>query len=293
MYMGVGFVYMNVGYLTDEHNMIVDDKRALLVTGAGNYRIAEDERGINTKRPSGRGDYQLLYVADGVLYVRFDGVDRRVPKGNMILFRPGQTQIYYTLQKLKCETYWVHFTGYDVERLLDRYMLPNEKMAIFTGISPDYAWLFRQMIQELQLKHKNFEDLLSINLQHIFLMINRYQSEALELDAQLLNEIERATHYFNENYALDISIEEYARSRHLGVCWFIRSFKKVVKLTPMQYIVSLRIASAKRLLVDTDYNISQISEAVGYDNALYFSRLFKKHAGTSPSEYRKRINEEE
>ncbi len=283
---------MNVGYLTDEHNMTVDDKTALLVTGAGNYRIAENERGINTKRPSGRGDYQLLYVADGVLYVRFDEVDRRVPKGNMILFRPGQTQIYYTDGKQRAETYWVHFTGYDTERLLTKYMPPSENKEIFTGISPDYAWLFRQMIQELQLKHKNFEDMLSINLQHIFLMINRYHSETKDLGAQMLNEVERATHYFNENYAENISIEGYANSRHLGVCWFIRNFKKAVKLTPMQYIVSLRIASAKRLLADTDYNISQISSAVGYDNALYFSRLFSKHVGASPSEYRKKARGE-
>ncbi len=292
MYMGVSFVYMNAGYLTEEHNLIVDDKTALLVTGAGNYRIAENERGINTKRPSGRGDYQLLYVAEGALFVVFDGVERRVPKGHMILFHPGQTQIYYSDRKQKAETYWVHFTGYDVERLLTKYM-PWGERETFTGISPDYEWLFRQMIQELQLKHKNFEDMLAINLQHIFLMIHRYQSEAPELGAQMLNEIERAAHYFNENYAEDISIEEYASSRHLGVCWFIRSFKKVVKLTPMQYIVSLRIASAKRLLTDTDYNISQISSAVGYDNALYFSRLFNKYVGMSPSEYRKKTDGEE
>ena len=124
-------------------------------------------------------------------------------------------------------------------------------------------------------------------------MVHRHQSEVRELGAEMLNEIERATHYFNENYAKEISIEEYAGSRHIGVCWFIRSFKRVIKLTPMQYIVSLRIASAKRLLTDTDYNISQISSAVGYDNALYFSRLFSKHVGLSPSEYRRKNREEE
>ena len=70
--------------------------------------------------------------------------------------------------------------------------------------------------------------------------------------------------------------------------WFIQNFRKITKLTPMQYIVSLRITSAKNLIDNTDYNITQISETVGYDNSMYFSRIFKKHTGMSPTEYRKR-----
>ena len=55
----------------------------------------------------------------------------------------------------------------------------------------------------------------------------------------------------------------------------------------MQYILSLRMANAQSLLESTEYNISEIAEAVGYDNPLYFSRLFHKHIGVSPTAYRK------
>ena len=56
----------------------------------------------------------------------------------------------------------------------------------------------------------------------------------------------------------------------------------------MQYIVSLRITNAINLIENTDYNITEIANAVGYDNSLYFSRLFHKHTGMSPSEYKKK-----
>ena len=59
-------------------------------------------------------------------------------------------------------------------------------------------------------------------------------------------------------------------------------------MTPMQYIVSLRITNAMNLIDNTDYNISQVASAVGYDNALYFSRLFHKHTGMAPSDYKKK-----
>ena len=56
----------------------------------------------------------------------------------------------------------------------------------------------------------------------------------------------------------------------------------------MQYIVSIRIANAQVLLETTDYNVTEIGNIVGYDNPLYFSRIFKKQKGVSPSEYRVR-----
>ncbi|MBQ8342694.1 MAG: helix-turn-helix transcriptional regulator, partial [Clostridia bacterium] len=67
----------------------------------------------------------------------------------------------------------------------------------------------------------------------------------------------------------------------------IRRFKQVVKVTPMQYVLSLRMANAKTLLETKDYNVTETANAVGYENALYFSRLFSKHVGMSPSAYKK------
>ena len=58
----------------------------------------------------------------------------------------------------------------------------------------------------------------------------------------------------------------------------------------MQYILANRISNAETLLQDPSYNITEISQIVGYDNPLYFSRIFKKVKGLSPSEYRKNIN---
>ena len=209
----------------------------------------------------------------------------------MILYRPDETQMYYYHAEDKTEVYWVHFTGRHVESILEYYQLPETENVFFTGTSPDYQWMYRQMIQELQLCRPNYEELLSIMLRHIFIMINRYIKEGKKSGSDIQNEIERATHYFNENYNTQINIDEYARSRHMSTCWFIRSFKQVLKVTPMQYILSLRMANAQNLLESTQYNISEIAEAVGYDNSLYFSRLFHKHIGISPSEYRKQRTE--
>ena len=76
----------------------------------------------------------------------------------------------------------------------------------------------------------------------------------------------------------------------MSVSYFLKKFKEVTTKSPMQYILSIRINNAVSLLESTDYNVTEISTIVGYDNPLYFSRIFKKQKGVSPSDYRKQLS---
>ncbi len=76
----------------------------------------------------------------------------------------------------------------------------------------------------------------------------------------------------------------------MSTSWFIRNFKLYTGSTPLNYILNIRISNAQSLLENTKYNITEIAAITGYDNPLYFSRLFKKQTGLSPSEYRKQSN---
>ena len=282
-------MYINVAYVDDENPNIEDLTVPLKINNCGYYRVHTTPV-IETPHPEGRNDYQLLYIASGKGYFYFKGNKEPtvVTKGNMILFRPKEPQVYYYYAVDKTEVYWVHFTGWKVEEYLDRYELPKEENVFFTGNSPDYPWIYNQIIRELQLQRENYEDMIRLFLRHIFLTINRYIKEGKQTQKDTINDIERAVHYFNENYNKQISIEQYASEHLMSVNWFIHSFKSVMKVPPMQYIVSLRIAAAKGYLENSNKNIAEIAATVGYDNALYFSRLFRKYTGVTPTEYRKR-----
>lgn len=281
-------MYINVAYVDDDNPNLEDLSVPLRINNCGYYRVHTTPV-IETPHPEGRNDYQLLYIAAGKGHFYFKGSKEEtiVPKGNMILFRPKEPQVYYYYAEDKTEVYWVHFTGSQVEEFLDHYELPKDENVFFTGISPDYPWIYNQIIRELQLQRVNYEELLRILLRHILLTINRYIKEQAHTGTDIINDMERAAHYFRENYTKNISIEQYAAEHLMSVNWFILSFKNVMKMTPMQYILSLRIAAAKGLLENSNKNINEISDAIGYDNPLYFSRLFKKHTGYSPSQYKK------
>ena len=78
----------------------------------------------------------------------------------------------------------------------------------------------------------------------------------------------------------------------MSISWFIRNFKEYTEATPTQYIQSLRISNAQTLLETTNYNVSEIAQILGYDDPFYFSRVFKKQSGLSPSEFRKQLQQD-
>ena len=282
-------MYINVAYVDEENPNLEDLSVPLRINNCGYYRVHTTPV-IETPHPEGRNDYQLLYIAAGKGEFYFKGSKEPtiVTKGNMILFRPGEPQVYYYYAVDKTEVYWVHFTGWKVEEYLERYELPHDENVFYTGVSPDYPWIYNQMIRELQLQRVNHEDMISLYMHHIFITINRYIKERRETKNDTINDIERAAHYFKDNYNKQISIEQYAEEHLMSVNWFIHSFKSVMKMSPMQYIISLRIAMAKGYLENSTKNIAEISNEVGYENALYFSRLFRKYTGITPTEYRKK-----
>ncbi len=280
-------MYINRAYLGKQHEDIVNHATPLSVTAVGNFRV-HSKKMHKTVRENGRDDYQLIYVAKGKLHLCMDGKEHTIQKGNMILFRPGEPQIYTLYAKDKPETYWVHFTGNNVDRILEYYTITPSIHVIFTGLSRNYKWLFRQMIEELQLKRTSFAEMNTLQLRQLLLYVSRNINEEMPVSAELLDEIEQAMHYFNKNFYRQIVIEDYAKEHHMTPWWFIQNFKKIAQVTPTQYIVSLRIHNAMNLLDSTNYSIAKIANSVGYDNALYFSRLFSKHVGCSPREYRKR-----
>ena len=99
--------------------------------------------------------------------------------------------------------------------------------------------------------------------------------------------IEKAIRYFEKNYNKPISVEQYAKEHRMSANWFIYNFREQMKRSPKQYLISLRIAAAKEYLARTDKSVGEIANLVGYENALYFSRLFKKYTGQPPSEYKR------
>lgn len=284
-------MFVNSGYLHDSRAPIKDKSRPLIVTSCGTYRLKTVKR-LPTWRPKGRLDYQLLYIVSGKGHFYFRREERVVYAGRMVLIQPRQEQRYDYYGEDKPEVYWVHFTGSDVKNILRSYNIPMDDPIFYSGASSTYSYLFKEMIHELQNCKTGYEDLLTMYLKQIFLLVQRTRlEERPTVSTYIQEEMEFAWRYFNEHYNEPISIQEYAESRNMSVCYFQRNFKQIVKHTPMQYLLTIRVNNAASLLETTDYSMAEIAAIVGYEDPLYFSRLFRKIKGVSPRDYRNLVKD--
>lgn len=279
---------VNSAYRRNSRIAYKDKTQPLAVGSCGSYRLLT-RAVLPTHWQRGRPDYQLLYVAAGKAEFYFGGEKRVIMAGSMVLYRPQEEQKYRYYGVDRPEVYWVHFTGGDVKNILRQYGIEDAVQVIRTGIMPEYKRIFTQMIEELQLCREGYDELLVLLLRQIFILLRRSLASRPKGRLRYMErELLAAVKYCQSHYNEDISTEGLAASLGMSVSWLIRSFREYTGTTPTQYVRTIRIANAQNLLETTDLTASEISGMLGYSDPLYFSRVFKRESGISPTEFRRR-----
>ncbi|MGM0847328.1 MAG: response regulator transcription factor [Bacillota bacterium] len=103
------------------------------------------------------------------------------------------------------------------------------------------------------------------------------------------NSMQRIEEYLQQHYQEDISLQEIADRFYLSREYISRKFKQDYKATITDYLTSIRMDRAKKLLENPHLKIYEVAYGVGYQNEKYFSKVFKKHEGLTPNEFRQSI----
>lgn len=240
---------------------------------------------------SPRKYYRLFYLYYGDVSIKCNKRQYHLKSGQIIIFSPNTPFSYEKLSKGKAEFLWLNFTGSRARELIKSVFL-QVNTPIDVGI-PLYVFeAFETLYAEYETRTPFFDTAITYKLMHIMVLFGR---AAARLDpawntktkgAINLGLLTTSLTYINNNYTENITTEALADMEHMSVSHFRRLFKTKTGMTPTQYITMVRIKFAEELLVKTDMSIKQIAEAVGYDNQLYFSKLFSKQFGKSPKNFR-------
>ena len=101
--------------------------------------------------------------------------------------------------------------------------------------------------------------------------------------------ISKAQEWLHQNFHKNFPLDATARRVGMSLRNFVRRFKQATGDSPLAYIQKLRIAAAKRLLESDHRTMQEISDAVGYQDPVFFRNLFQRHTGVSPSAYRRKF----
>ncbi len=102
----------------------------------------------------------------------------------------------------------------------------------------------------------------------------------------------KAKDYIDNHYNQKLTLNKMAGISNMNPAYFCIKYKEIIGENYNEYLTKLRVEKAKQLLRDNNISISKIAVLVGYDDGRYFSKIFKKYAGTQPSNYKKQFQNE-
>ena len=151
------------------------------------------------------------------------------------------------------------------------------------------AHLFRRIYREYTEKRVGWKTAVQGDFLKLTVTLSRLYDFDRVKDGNGMEKISGAAAYIEQNYAENISVARLAEMSNYSVRQFIRLFKKAFGCIPTEYIANLRMQKARELLRGKTVSITDIALYCGYGDSNYFSRIFRKYNGMTPSEYRERF----
>ncbi|WP_320836908.1 AraC family transcriptional regulator [Zhongshania sp.] len=246
----------------------------------GYYPVAFDHRMQRQQHDS----HLLIYCIAGKGTLLCDDKHYQVTSGDMFLLAPDRAHAYHADRDDPWTIYWLHFKGRLANDFYQHIDLSSPCFNI--GVQPRVVRIF-DGLSELRRSAYQFSEFvqgghqLQALLSYIALLVRQQRPQS----GKALN-WERLRATMQEHIHGQLNLDELAAGVKLSKYHFTKKFKAHTGQSPIQYFINMKIQRACYLLDSTSQSIKQVAAAVGYDDAYYFSRLFKKTIGLAPSEYR-------
>ena len=166
----------------------------------------------------------------------------------------------------------------------DRELLFDYKIAL-GALSQNVELLVRKCVNARLNYESKQQLLLSIELCEIMFYVSQAFCEGFRKSDGIPPQLNRLVSYIREHYTSQISLDDICKSMNMSKQYCMRIFKRHMHTTINDYILDLRMRHAAYLLSGTYMNVSQTADYLGFASTAYFSRVFKKYYGVSPSEY--------
>lgn len=158
--------------------------------------------------------------------------------------------------------------------------------------------LMKQVIQIYYMNQQGSELMILSKLYALWAELNEYLQQypsASPVSGLSISDYDRVTvaiHYIAEHYADPLTLDDIANIIHVSKSECCRCFKRVVSLSPIEFLIQYRVMEAIRKMQAKEAvakSISQLSASVGFNNASYFNKQFKRHTNCTPLEYRNKL----
>ncbi|MEG2073791.1 MAG: AraC family transcriptional regulator [Angelakisella sp.] len=255
------------------------------VTSLSVYNVGYQKCDSNQPWGPGVRDHFLIHhVVSGKGSYSIFGKTYHISAGETFLAYPDTTISYGPDAEDPWEYYWVGWSGSDARTLLRQTDFSRTNPVISTDFGDDLRELLLGIYESRG--SKPHEQARMAGGLYLFL------AYLMEHSTAPVESIDSSTGYLNcaldfvaGNYSRNISVEDIAQSSGISRSGLYRAFMKHLGISPVRYLSNLRVEQACTLLRRSDLSVEAVACSVGFEDALYFSRVFKARMGISPRKY--------
>ncbi|WP_333861764.1 helix-turn-helix domain-containing protein [Clostridium sp.] len=247
---------------------------------------------------------EILYVLKGKFYVTIDSDRYELIEKDIEIINIDEAHSIYSSHKDN-EMLIFHIDP----NFFEKYYTDIQNMFFYTNITDDNAQegeeydelriLLSRIVCEIIQKQDNYDEIVKdILVKILYHLINNFhyltnEMEDLRENEELLERYHRITKYIFNNYNDNITLQDIAKKEFLSTHYLSHGIKDSTGYSFTDLLNLTRVDEALKILLDTDKNISEISEEVGFSHTRYFNKHFKIRFKCTPSQYRKKFKIDE
>lgn len=250
---------------------------------------------------------EINYVAEGEAEIKSLNKTLHLKKGDAAFINSNVTHSIGAWNNMrKCKIYAhvfdMHFLSGMYSSIFERkYLLPvirNRAVPIYLIHADSYEHIqmlekITHMIRLAEEEPFGYEFELRSDLSRFWCMFFAETAELRASQKEIKNaddeRLKQMIDYIQKNYMEKIELKEIAASADIGTRECSRCFVRCIGISPINYLISVRVRMAAQMLLTTDKTVLAISEDCGFSSSSYFGKVFRDHMKCTPAEYR-RIN---
>jgi AraC-like DNA-binding protein len=231
-------------------------------------------------------EFQINYITKGSGVYETETGKFTVKPGSLLLTRPGVWHRYRPLKGAGWTENYIGFDGPIPRNLLNLERFFSNRPVLQIGHREEFIDIYLKIFEIILEEKPGFQQVASAMVMNLLGYMVSLEKQKNFSGKRVEKIIRNACFELREKVEEEMDFRLYAENYHMGYSYFRKMFKQYTGFAPVQYHLNLKIRKAKELLLSTDQSVKEIASNLGFQSIHYFSRIFKKKTGLSPSEIR-------
>lgn len=232
-------------------------------------------------------EYEIIYITQGGgTFESKESGKLKVQAGSIILLFPGVWHKYSPDPATGWDEHWVGFKGPYAERLILGCFDPGRPV-LPIGFHGPLLHLFVSIEEMMESQPVGYRYIIAAQASEIIARVHALMQSQPGRSKEADDLVQKASCHLIDHAGESVDFHQLARNLGVGYSTFRRIFKEQTGFAPSQYHLHIRLVKAQQLLQTSSLKIGEIADLLGFESLFYFSRIFKKKHGMTPSESRK------